>query len=138
MCAKKKVSFTLPWPPSVNKRLGHTRKNKRMFLTHYFKNYFADAKIAIIQQLKYKNKIITEKVNQILTFYPPDKRRRDNDNYTKAVNDGIKNAKVIEDDSLFEDTLIRWRQPVQEGCVKVKLGNFKFQAVYDDGTMEDL
>ena len=120
------IKFILPWPPSVNKRLAHRRGQGRIYLSHYFKDYYKAAGAAIIDQLRYKNKIITEPVDQILTFHPPDNRRRDNDNYTKAVNDALKHAKIVEDDSLFRDCLTQWRAPVENGCVKVTLGKIKF------------
>lgn len=119
------IYLQLPWPPSVNGRLGHSRTNKRMFLTAKYRQYLADATL-IIKSQWIGCKAINEPVDQIITFHPPDKRTRDNDNYTKAVNDAIKYAKVIEDDSLLRDTLIRWREPQKHGCVIVILANIKF------------
>ena len=57
MNPKQKVEFTLPWPPSVNKRLAHARGQGRMFLTKYFKDYFKMSQAAINAQLKFKNKV---------------------------------------------------------------------------------
>jgi len=108
-----------------------------MFLSRWFKDYYKNAEAAIRAQLKFKHKTITEPVDQILTFHPPDKRRRDSDNYLKAVNDALTHADVVEDDSIFRDRLTRWREPVENGRVDVVLGQIKFNAkeVEDDDGM---
>lgn len=131
-----KLELTLPFPPSVNKRLAHARKQNRMFLSKVFKDYFVEVDNEVKRQLKFKNKTIDENINQIIIFHPPDRRIRDNDNYPKAINDGIKHAKVIQDDSLLRYTLLCWGDIVKGGCAKVRLGNFKFKAFYADGTEE--
>ena len=55
------------------------------------------------------------KIDVRLSFYPPDKRRRDPDNYSgKMILDGLVRAGIISDDSFW--------------CI-----NLQLQAVYDKG-----
>ena len=112
----KDISFTLPWPPSVNhywRRCGN-----RYFVSQEGKNY---REIVIIKcndsKGFFKNK---EKLSVSILAYPPDKRRRDLDNVLKSLLDSLQHAGVYEDDYQIDCITIE-RLPYQEGKVIISI-----------------
>lgn len=109
--------LTLPWPPkdlSPNAR-AHWRKKAKAA-----KSYRTTCRIMTKQA-----RIVAPegKVHLVLTFCPPDRRRRDDDNCLasmKSGRDGIADALGI-DDSRFETT-IRMGEPRPGGAVLVWIG----------------
>lgn len=64
-----------------------------------------------------------ERVKLIITAYPPDRQKRDDDNLIaslKGHRDGIAQALRI-DDSLFDQGSIQWAEPAKRGKVVVTL-----------------
>jgi crossover junction endodeoxyribonuclease RusA len=59
-----------------------------------------------------------------LILLPPDRRRRDIDNYTKAIFDGLTHARVWGDDSQVKDLRIRWGQAVKGGGFRLIIKPF--------------
>lgn len=58
-----------------------------------------------------------------LDLYPPDRRRRDVDNYSKALLDALEHAGVYADDEQIYDLHIRKHDPRDKlGSVRVRLG----------------
>jgi len=107
----------LPWPPSIlspNDRSHWAQKAKAKA------KYRADCHWIALSHPK---PVFTEgKINILLTFCPPDKRKRDDDNYIssfKSGRDGIADAWGI-DDNRFRIT-VDTGDPVKNGCVRVKL-----------------
>lgn len=107
-------TFTLPWPPSLNK-YWRTFKG-RMIISAKGRDY----REAVIEQIKlqggaygYKGKLVVE-----IEAYRPDKRRRDLDNLLKAALDGCTHAGVWEDDSNIVDLRIYWADTIG-GMIKV-------------------
>jgi len=132
---KKKVSFTLPFPPSINnyykswvgKKLAV--KNGKAYYKDIVKfarktktkNYIDSCIFEIYQQKVPK---FHGKVKMLREFYPPDdKKIRDEDNHVKAINDAIKKAKIIPDDCwkyLRKATNV-FHSPQSIGFVKITL-----------------
>lgn len=88
-------------PPSNNKYLGNS---------HNFNIYRNDKEYwtyLVMAAAKQKPKIPFKKSQVFIMYYFKDKRRRDPDNYSgKFILDGLKMAKIIEDDSFFNIRLI--------------------------------
>ena len=90
---KKKVEFTVPWPPSINDYYGHG-KNHQVFLKPRAKKYLEYTPWVIRSQCKEK---FNKRVKITKTWCPPDKRRRDEDNHLKALNDVLTKSGIIKD-----------------------------------------
>ena len=63
----------------------------------------------------------TARVAVTLALYPPDKRRRDVDNYSKAVLDLLTKASVWDDDSQIDRLTIERGPVVRGGRVDVEV-----------------
>ena len=115
------VSLELPFPPSVNT---YWRKWKnRMVLSPRGRRYKKDVAALMLVQFPGQgvDAQIAQKINAELDFYPPDKRKRDQDNFEKGLWDALVFAGVILDDSLVRNVVKRWHEPVKGGNVKVRL-----------------
>lgn len=110
------VTITLPWPPKELSPNAKRRKHWRVYQP-IAKQYRHDC-FWLTKQTKARG-IVTA-----ITFRPPDRRRRDDDNIIgafKAGRDGISDALGVDDHSFrpsysFED-------PVPGGAVLVKIGS---------------
>lgn len=96
----QRIELTLPWPPSINNYYGYGKK--KVFLKSKTKKYFEDCFFCIYEQIG-KIKTIESKIKVTRKMYPPDKRRRDEDNICKALNDCLIKSGVIKDDSQIID-----------------------------------
>ena len=85
------LKINLPLPPSVNALYGGGSGQQR-FKSKAYKAWLISAQVA-------ETKGIIGQVQLTYTFYFPDKRARDCENYCKAVSDFLVANKIIEDDS---------------------------------------
>lgn len=93
----------LPFPPSVN----HIwRKGRSGF--HKSAKYKAWLEEAGKELLRQRPQKISGEYRIRFCLTPPDKRRRDQDNYIKAVSDLLVQHGVIDDDSFAIETVIKW------------------------------
>lgn len=90
------IEIVLPWPPSVNHYWRHD--NGITHVSAQGKKYRL-AVVAIIREMRLKPIIGAISVKRIL--YCPDKRRRDEDNITKALYDAVSAAGLWQDDSFI-------------------------------------
>lgn len=94
--SKKRVEFTLPWPPSINNYYGR-RKDGGVFLKPKTKKYLEYTPWLIkskCKNIKFDGKV---KVNYI--FATPDKGKHDIGNLYKAIDDSIEKAGLIKNDN---------------------------------------
>lgn len=59
-----------------------------------------------------------------IVLFPPDQRRRDLDNYNKALFDALTHAGVWEDDSQVKKMLVEWGPVVPKGKVEITITPF--------------
>ena len=112
------MTLTLPWPPSTN----HTwRKGKgRVFLSAQTRTYRA-AVASIVMASRMARPIIGA-IEVRVTLCPPDKRRRDEDNFAgKALFDAMTKAGVWSDDSQIRRKVVEWGDVVKGGCVRIEI-----------------
>ena len=83
--------IVLPFPPSVNQMFGQHGGRKR-FKSAKYKQWLNEAWLVPLNE-----RFVT--VYAEYTYFWPDKRVRDLENYTKAVSDFLVSRKVIPDDS---------------------------------------
>ena len=95
------IVLTLPFPPSVNTywRNITIRGASRTLISKKGREY-RDQVIGIVADKA--RAAIAERLHVAITLHPPDKRRRDVDNYLKAPLDALTHAGVWADDSQID------------------------------------
>ncbi len=111
--------FEMPWPPSVNGGYRGVFRG-RILLSKKGREYKAKAK-AHIESIGLGSELLSERLSVKITLYPPDKRRRDIDNYTKAVFDSITEAKFWDDDEQVDRLVIEKGEKRKGGNVIVEV-----------------
>ena len=118
------IHLRLPWPPSVNHSYRYSTKTKSVYKTKKVKKYQLDACASIKQQMSVQNYInvpISTPVHISMMCTVPDRRRRDEDNIQKAINDTLVMSNILSDDSLIDEKFIRIerKNPIPGGCVDI-------------------
>lgn len=119
------MKLNLPFPPSVNTYWRAPNKGPlagRHLISAKGREYQSKAAVRVIEQLRRLPKPILHYVSVEVILYPPDNRKRDLDNYLKALFDSMTNANVWGDDSQIKHMEVSWG-PVQKGggvCLTIK------------------
>lgn len=122
------MKLVLPFPPSVNTywRAPNSGPLKgRHLISQKGRAFQSAACAAIIEQLRKLPKPSAEFAAVEITLYPPDQRRRDIDNYNKALFDALTHAGVWEDDSQVKRMLVEWGPVVQKGKVVITINRYQ-------------
>lgn len=121
----KALSFTLPWPPSINSMyqqgiIGGVHKKARasMFLSKAGKDYRQVAADAIDEQ-HVPRRSLNGRLAVTAIAYPPDARTRDLDNLWKSALDVLKHCNVITDDGHIDDLHVRRAHQVKGGSFAI-------------------
>ena len=115
------IEITLPWPSSKlnpNSTVHWAVRAKATKEARHYAYYFT-LSLGHGQELKNCN----IQLEQHVKFYPPDRRKRDEDNclrMIKAYRDGIFQA-LGADDSIIRKTIITWGEVVPGGKVVLRL-----------------
>jgi len=80
--------------------------------------------VAVMEQLKRAPQPITVDVEVNVVLYPPDKRRRDLDNYQKALFDSLTHAGVWGDDSQIKRFTVEWGELTKGGRAELTITKF--------------
>lgn len=96
----KSLTYTLPWPPSVNHcwRRVLIGGKPRTLLSKEGREFKQAAVGAVLQQRRGPSAPLSGRLAIAVTLFPPDRRRYDLDNRLKAVLDSLTEARVWEDD----------------------------------------
>lgn len=96
----KTLTYTLPWPPSVNHYWRHVVINgrPRTLLSKEGREFKQAAVGAVLQQRRGPSAPLSGRLAIAVTLFPPDRRCYDLDNRLKAVLDSLTEARVWEDD----------------------------------------
>ncbi len=113
------VTLKLPWPISTNKawqpRGNRLRRNPKA-------SVYRIAVKSIVVAAKIPGLPLQGPLEAVVTLYPPDRRRRDDDNFAgKVLFDALTHAKVWFDDSQKRRTVVEWGEVVKGGCVVIKI-----------------
>ncbi|GAB6036162.1 crossover junction endodeoxyribonuclease RusA [Fundidesulfovibrio butyratiphilus] len=116
------VTLKLPWPVSTNKawkpRGNRLRRNPKA-------SAYRIAVKSIVVAAKIPGLPLQGPLEAFVTLYPPDRRRRDDDNFAgKVLFDALTHAGVWFDDSQKRKTVVEWGDVVKGGCVVVKIATF--------------
>lgn len=100
------VRLTLPFPPSVN-ALWRSVKGRTILSKPY--RLWRDLAASLLMLQMRGQKPITGPYTMSVSIDRPDRRRRDLSNVgTKAIEDALVTAGVIEDDSLAQRIVLEW------------------------------
>lgn len=109
------MRLKIPFPPSVN---GYWRSFRgRQILSKRAREYRAKVVKAVASVGK-----VDGPCSVIITLHPPDKRRRDVDNYSKAILDALTHAGIWDDDSQVKQLVIGWPVETLTECVLIDAG----------------
>lgn len=116
------IEIHLPWPPTVNNYYGTLIRGKRKipFIKAQGKQFRKDVDEAVHQQLPGFEALL-DTLHVEVVLYPPDLRKRDLDNYMKALLDSLTLAGVWDDDSQINQLSIFRGVKLPNGMVTVKI-----------------
>ena len=117
--------LALPWPPSVNHEW--TMARGRTILTRTGREYRARVNALVMAQ-RHEGRLPLAPLDfplaARLDLWPPDRRRRDADNYAKAAFDALTHAGVWLDDSLVKDCRSVMHGPERGGVLRLTVSRF--------------
>ncbi|HBW5193806.1 TPA: RusA family crossover junction endodeoxyribonuclease [Klebsiella pneumoniae] len=122
------MKLTLPFPPSVNSYWRAPSKGPlkgRHVVSETGRKFQQAARAAIIEQLRAVPRPSSDLAEVHIVLYPPDQRRRDIDNYNKALFDALTLTGVWEDDSQVKRMLVEWGNIVKKGKVEITIRRFR-------------
>ncbi|ALB49925.1 RusA family crossover junction endodeoxyribonuclease [Cronobacter sakazakii] len=122
------MKLTLPFPPSVNTYWRAPNKGPlagRHLISAKGRAYQSEACAAIIEQLRKLPKPSSAPAAVEIFLFPPDARRRDIDNYNKALFDALTHAGIWEDDSQIKRMLVEWGPVTPKGKVEITISKYE-------------
>lgn len=108
------------WPPSVNHGWRHV--GNRTLLAAPARDFRREMQKSVTVfrlQKKLPLEMILGDISVELILYPPDKKKRDLDNYFKAPLDAMTHSKVWKDDSQVKKLADEWGEPTKGGCFRL-------------------
>lgn len=118
---KKALTFTFPWPPSVNNYWMHTRRG--IYISAFGRAYRKEVWTEVKSRYP-GHKAYSTPIEVSIVASPPDKRKRDLDNIFKSILDAMQHAGVYEDDG-YIDLLQIARIPEKHGLIHVTVREVK-------------
>lgn len=118
------IEFSIPFPPSVNQITAVVRGRK---ITSKRGRQYRDEAVAAIRS-QYKGATQHGRLSLYVTLYPPCRRKRDIDNYSKGILDAITAANVWADDELVDDIRVVRGPVTKGGACLVRIENIDSQA----------
>jgi len=112
------IKLTLPVPPTVNHY--YIRTPRGMVLGKKGKQFREDTE-AFLRVVYPKHITYTGHIKVFISFYPPDRRRRDVDNILKCLCDSLEKSGVYKNDSQIVDLQIIKKQPEKPGFIRVEV-----------------
>ena len=110
--------FKLPFPPSVNCLYSG---NHRRFKSKRYTAWISEATPHLPRGVA----TIEGHIEATYRMNSPDNRRRDIENYAKAISDLITANNIIEDDSNIQRLVMEWADDLSPGIVEVIISTFQ-------------
>lgn len=121
------MKLTLPFPPSVNSYWRAPNKGVlvgKHLISAAGRKYLTNAVADVVTQLKRYPKPRTDLVSVVVILMPPDRKRRDLDNYLKALFDSLTHAGIWLDDSQVKRIRVEWGPLTSGGKAEITIGTF--------------
>lgn len=117
------LTLVLPFPPSVNHYWRHVIMGKfvRTLISAAGREFKLNVAQALQNQLGAKIDPILCDCRLYVSLHAPDRRRRDVDNYAKALLDSLTEAGVWADDSQIRDLRLVWGDVLPGGKAVVTI-----------------
>ena len=115
------IELILPWAPSVNSYYVKTRTHMR--ISPKGQNFREDVLQALSQQAPDVFLPADQRLFVEITLHVPDKRKRDLDNYLKALFDALTKAGLWEDDSQIDQLHIYRGAQVDKGMIRMVISD---------------
>lgn len=110
------LRIVLPFPPSVNRYYRHV--GYRTLLSREGREYRQTVCSLLAGRV---GQPLSGQLEAELDLYPPDRRRRDWDNFQKAIWDALQHAQVYHDDSQVKRAVIEMHEPDGNSRAEVTL-----------------
>jgi crossover junction endodeoxyribonuclease RusA len=115
--------FLVPFPPSVNQYWRFVNKGRlRCVLISRRGRTYREMVVVALRAQYGGFQPLDQRLRVQLILNPPDKRKRDVDNYTKALLDALTHAGVWNDDEQIDELTITRGPVISGGRVYVKIG----------------
>lgn len=108
----------LPFPPTVNSYYGTSRSGVK-FITKRGRQFREDVEKQLVQQIGRLE--LDENMHVEVVLHPPDKRKRDLDNYMKALLDACTVGGLWSDDSLIDQLTVLRGETVKCGKTQLEI-----------------
>jgi len=125
----KELYLELPFPPTVNSYYSKTQRG--IYISKKGRAFRDVCAECCVEQNAY-GLLLTDRLQVDVILYPPDRRRRDLDNYMKALLDALTIAKVWEDDEQVDNLNIHRGKILSKGKCAVRLQSFESLIMPDD------
>lgn len=122
------MKLILPFPPSVNTYYRAPNKGPlkgKHLISELGRKFKTNVYAAVVTQYGGIPRAVTADVEVNIVLYPPDRRRRDLDNYNKALFDALTHAGVWEDDSQVKRMQIEWGSVEKLGKVELTISKYQ-------------
>ncbi len=129
-----KLTLHLPFPPSMNTYWRSPSRGAfkgKVLISEKGRRFRLNVMADVLAHFKGRTpKPITGYVSLTLFLFPPCNRRRDLDNFIKAIQDALTHAGVWQDDSQVKHLDIEWGEKVAGGKAVVTISPYVKRAVY--------
>ena len=118
------MKLTLPFPPTVNTYYRAPDRGAlkgKHLISEMGRKFKKNVYASVVQQYGGIPKPVNVNVEVNIVLFPPDNRRRDLDNYNKALFDALTHAGIWEDDSQVRRMLVEWGPKVPGGRVEISI-----------------
>lgn len=115
------VVLYLPWPPTINSYYKVTQSGQR-YLDKKVR-VFRDHVLSCLEEQCPNLPKLEEPVFMEVYLFPPDRRKRDLDNYMKGLLDALTQAGLWIDDSLVDQLHIYRGEVIRDGSVRIELSD---------------
>ena len=115
------IEITLPFPPSQNHY--YRRYRNRVVISERGRAYRKE--IAMMMRIVRSKRFNTARVRVSVILNPPDRRKRDLDNYLKIVFDAVTNSGTWDDDSQVDEIHIKRGEIIKGGTCVVTIEEIK-------------
>lgn len=111
------ATYTIGWPPSIN---AYWRvHNGRVIISREGRSFINTSLLALRRQYKGTH---LGRLRVKITLHPPDHRKRDCDNYSKATLDVFTKARIWQDDSQIDVLTIERGAVIKGGGLVLSVG----------------
>ena len=116
------MQLILPFPPSMN---GYWRSpGKGAKISERGRIYRTNAIGAVYEQLRRRPQPLLGDVQVKVILYPPNRAKRDLDNFLKAMFDSLTHAGVWADDSQIKHIDLGWGPATKDGRAEINISTF--------------